>query len=388
MHRLDFVYRTQFRNEQAERLSERLCGHLGYEAAFFVNSGSEAVETAVRMARSHWALLGHSSKTKILSRALSYHGSTHETLSLSGHRARRRDAGLCETGPVLPTPNPLRRPKDMTNTEYAMMCANAVRDEIRRQGTDTVAAVLLEPIIGASGAAMVPPDGYLERVREICTDEGVLLIADEVLTGLGRTGAWLAQDHWSVRADITCLGKGMNGGYLPISAVLVSLDVLDVMMNHDSGMRLGHTHSNHPIAAAAANAVIDVLESDGLIEHAASQGTRFGETLKKLCSDIPQVAEVRGRGMFWGVELVLPNNTLLPFPAESGIAGRLVSEAFKSGLMLYPATGFLECGLGDAVILAPPLNSSLSDLTEMLALFVAALKELPVPSQQKEMTNA
>jgi len=357
LKRTDFVYRTQLTSAPIEELAQRLCARLGYAGALFANSGSEAIEAAVRSARQHWALQGRPEKRRILSRSISYHGSTELTLSLSGHAPRRRDAGIRDKGPVVPTPYPLRRPGHMDLAEYGTACAQALEDEILRIGANNIAAFLVEPIVGASGAAMVPPEGYWPQVRAICDRHDVLLIADEVLTGLGRTGAWLAQDRFDLKADIVALGKGLNGGYAPISCVLLCDTVLDVLHRRETGLRLGHTHANHPVSAACANAVLDVIEGEDLVARASGEGARFGQALRDACKGIGMVAEIRGCGFLWGVELAMPDRSRTPLPANSGMASQLVKAASAAGLIVYPASGFVDRQAGDAIILAPALNT-------------------------------
>src|SRR6056297_337934 len=357
LKRTDFVYRTQLTSAPIEELAQRLCARLGYAGALFANSGSEAIEAAVRSARQHWALQGRPEKRRILSRSISYHGSTELTLSLSGHAPRRRDAGIRDKGPVVPTPYPLRRPGHMDLAEYGTACAQALEDEILRIGANNIAAFLVEPIVGASGAAMVPHEGYWPQVRAICDRHDVLLIADEVLTGLGRTGAWLAQDRFDLKADIVALGKGLNGGYAPISCVLLCDTVLDVLHRRETGLRLGHTHANHPVSAACANAVLDVIEGEDLVARASGEGARFGQALRDACKGIGMVAEIRGCGFLWGVELAMPDRSRTPLPANSGMASQLVKAASAAGLIVYPASGFVDRQAGDAIILAPALNT-------------------------------
>ncbi|MCA1298744.1 aminotransferase class III-fold pyridoxal phosphate-dependent enzyme [Stappia indica] len=354
-----FLYRTQFANEPAERLAARLCDKLGYASAFFVNSGSEAVETAVRLAQQYWREAGQPGKTRVLSRRISYHGATIGALGLSGHWPRRRSCGGGLSGdPSLPTPYCLRCPLGQRPDSCGFACARALEDEIRLHGADAVAAVIIEPIVGASGAAIVPRPGYLKAIREICDRHDVLLIADEVLTGLGRTGAWLGMDHDAVHADIVCLGKGLNAGYLPISGVLVDARIQDLLTARAASFTLGHTHSNHPVAAAAANAVLDVLESEDLIARAASTGAYLGARLQEMSEDLPFVGDVRGRGMFWGLELIHDDISYAPFDPELNAADCVVRHAFDAGVLIYPAAGFIAGSAGDAVIVAPPLNSS------------------------------
>jgi adenosylmethionine-8-amino-7-oxononanoate aminotransferase len=370
MDTASFLYRTQFANAPALQLADRLCAKLGYAAAFFVNSGSEAVETAIRLAQQFWREAGQPSKTRILSRKISYHGSTTGALALSGHWPRRRSGGALPGEPTLPTPYPLRAGPGQDAEGHGLACAQAVEDEILRLGASNVAAVILEPIVGASGGAIVPPAGYLASMRAICDRHDVLLIGDEVLTGLGRTGRWLGMDHGSVKADIVCLGKGLNAGYLPISGILANARIAGVLTSKRASFALGQTHSNHPVAAAAANAVLDVLEDEGLVPRAATMGAYLGERLRDMAEDLPYVAEVRGQGMLWGLELVRDDISFDPWPAETRLADAVVRSAFAEDLIVYPVSGFIAGSRGDAILVAPPFNTPkavLDTLVERLA---------------------
>jgi len=371
-----FIYRTQFTNPEAERLSRRLCDKLGYEASFFVNSGSEAVETAVRSAQQYWRECGRATKTRVLSRRLSYHGSTIGSLSLSGHWPRRRLAGPLYGEPTLPTPYPYRANTKDTMAAYGIACANELERELQQLGADNVAAFIFEPIVGASGAAIVPPTEYVKRIRDICDRHEILLIADEVLTGLGRTGRWLAMDHFDVKADLVCLGKGLNAGYFPISAVLYSQDIYERILNGSGSFELGHTHSNHPIGAAVGNAVLDVLEEGKLVDRAEWYGAGLKAKLEGICQKHTIVGEIRGKGMLIGIELIDPTNWNNPFPANFKISSTATKIAFNNGLAIYPASGFAGVQGGDAVIIAPPLNISESATERLIIKFDQTLTEL------------
>lgn len=373
MEAASFLYRTQFANEPALRLAERICAKLSYAAAFFVNSGSEAVETAVRLAQQFWREAGKSEKTRILSRKISYHGSTAGSLSLSGHWPRRRATSPLSGEPTLPTPYCQRCPLGQCPDRCGLACARAAEEDIQRLGADNVAAIIVEPIVGASGAAITPPPGYLKALRDICDRHDVLLIGDEVLTGLGRTGHWLGMDHDGIKADIVCLGKGLNAGYLPISGVLANARIHDLLRTRRASFTLGHTHSNHPVAAAAANAVLDVLEDEDLIARAATMGAYLGGRLRTATSDMPYVAEVRGRGMLWGLELVREDATFEPWPAALHAADVVVHHAFDLGLVIYPSSGFIAGSSGDAVIVAPPFNTPQTILDSLVERVVEAL---------------
>ncbi|MBD8891314.1 aminotransferase class III-fold pyridoxal phosphate-dependent enzyme [Roseibium litorale] len=374
LQKASFLYRTQFASEPALRLAERLCVKLGYDAAFFVNSGSEAVETAVRLAQQFWREAGKPSKTQVLSRTISYHGSTAAALSLSGHWPRRRTAAALTGTPTLPTPNCQRCPLRQKRDECQLACANAVEQEIERRGADNIAALLVEPIVGASAAGLVPPEGYIKRLREICDRHDILLIADEVLTGLGRTGRWLAMDHEGVKADIVILGKGLNAGYFPISGILASERINGLLTRNQASFALGHTHSNHPVAAAAANAVLDILEQDSLVERAATMGAYLGDRLRAMIDDMPFATHLRGKGMLWGVELVQDDISYSPWPSELNAADTVVRHAFDLGLIVYPSSGFINGTSGDAVIVAPPFNTPQAVLDTLVDRLTTALE--------------
>ena len=372
---LSFTYRTQFLNAPCEQLAERLTTRLGYASAFFVNSGSEAVEAAVRTAQQYWYTRGEKTKTLILSRKLSYHGTTGSSLALSGHWPRRRFVAGLSARPTIPTPYHYRDGGPYTPEEHAHQCARALEIEIGELGASNIAGFLLEPIVGASGAAILPPRGYLEEIAAICKRNDILMIVDEVLTGLGRAGYWLAQEIGGVQADIVCLGKGLNAGYWPISGILSNFEIATVMKNAPGGYNYGHTHSGHPVGAAVANAVLDVLETDDLVPHAYKSGQELKTQLGEIISDFPFIGDLSGSGHFWGIELVKNKKTKEPFSKDENASSLLVSLAMKNGLLLYPSAGFAAQHHGDAFIFAPPLNASLDEKKKMVELIALTLKD-------------
>ncbi|WP_416770194.1 aminotransferase class III-fold pyridoxal phosphate-dependent enzyme [Pseudomonas sp. RHF3.3-3] len=376
-HRLSAAYRTQSLNLPAERLAQRLCSKLGQAGAFFVNSGSEAVEAACRTAIQYWDEVGRSKKRHILSRTISYHGSTQASLSLSGHWPRRRNVCSPDQRPTIPTPYCYRCPYGKSRKTCQLACAQALEIELGQIGADAVAALLIEPITGASGAAILPPAGYLETISDICKRNDVLLIADEVLTGLGRTGTWLAMDHGQVKADISVLGKGLNAGYFPLSGILVTEAIKEAIELGSGVFSYGHTHSNHPIGAAVGHAVLDVLETEGLVPLSASRGPIIESYLQRCTDSSPIIGQIRGAGMLWGVEIVQDKPRKTPFVPGAQAAESLVRLAWAKGLNLYPASGFAAHRHGDAVIFAPPLNTPMPMLEEMLLLLEQILQSAP-----------
>jgi adenosylmethionine-8-amino-7-oxononanoate aminotransferase len=332
----------------------------GLERVFFVSSGSEAMETASKLALQYWREKGQPEKTELISRHTSYHGSTMGALSLSGHPVRRRAwSGVVRSYPRVVAPSCYRCPFDLTFPTCALACANDVERALLEVGSDRVAAVVVEPIVGAAGGAITPPDGYYERVAELCQANDVLLIADEVLTGVHRTGPFLALSHWGVTADLVALGKGLAAGYTPLSAVLISDRVADAITDGSGLFVHGHTHASNPLSAATGLAVLRWCEANGVFDRVPVLGEYLGGALGALGQRHRVVGEVRGRGLLWGVELVADRDTKARFP---GGAAAAVECARRQGLLIYPAGD----GTLDAFLVAPPLTISESEIDEIV----------------------
>jgi adenosylmethionine-8-amino-7-oxononanoate aminotransferase len=382
---LSFVYRSQFTTEQAEKLAEELSNlefiREGHYSSFFVNSGSEAIETAMKIAIQYWQEQGISSKNKVLSRWTSYHGITLGALSLSGHTERRkRFASLLEDFPTISAPNCYRCPFNQTYPSCQLMCASELDTAIQRIGTENIAAFIAEPIVGAAGAVIIPPVGYYEKIREICDHQNILFIADEVMTGMGRTGKMFAMEHWDVKPDIISLGKGMSGGYTPIAATLVSEKVMEPILQGSQSIMSGHTYSANPQSAAISLAVLEYIERHKLVDKAAENGTYLLEQLQNLAKKYPIIGDVRGRGLMIGIEFVENMFSKAPYSKGIGLTNKIVQTALEKGLLLYPSSAGIEGGAGDAVIIAPPLTIEKHEIDKLLNLFnetiVAVQKEI------------
>ncbi len=374
-----FVYRSQFTSPAAEELAERLSGLIPGASyhAFFVNSGSEATETAAKIAVQYWQERGRGQKVRILSRWMSYHGFTLGALSMSGHARRRsRYASLLHDWPVVSSPYPYRSPYGPDLATIAEKHADELEQSILRIGADNIAAFIAEPVIGASGGAIVPPDGYFQRIRDICTRYDVLLIVDEVMTGIGRTGELLAINHWHVIPDLITLGKGLGAGYTPIGATLVREEVLHEIQNRSGVIIGGHTFSANPLSCATARAVFDYVDRNHLVERAAENGEYLLNRLRELTHRFSFVGDARGLGLLCGIEFVENTVTKKPFPVDVDVTGLVVRTAFEHGLLLYPAGGALENQSGDAVIVAPPLTISRLELEELLEKTFATLSHV------------
>jgi adenosylmethionine-8-amino-7-oxononanoate aminotransferase len=357
-HELTFTYRFSFRNrpmlELAQRIARLAPGDL--EWCFFNSSGSEANESAVHLAVLYWKLTGKPEKIEFLT---SFHGSTMGALSLSGSRWRTPFERMLKKYAVVP------------NCDNAEEGAAALEAAIQLRGADCVAAFVVEPITGSSGAAVELPDGYLQAVREICDRYEVLLIADEVITAFGRTGRWFGSEHFGAVPDVITFGKAIGGGVLPLSGMVAAKRIRDVIETSPSGFSYGHTFSGYPTGCAVGCAVIDVIEQEGLVEQAARMGARLRAELEKLRAQHPLVHGLRGRGLLQGIELRDPEGAR--FPAERNISGAVSAAARERGLMIYDCPTAVGKQHMDALLLAPPLIIRDVEIDELLEKLGAAL---------------
>ncbi|WP_274362186.1 aspartate aminotransferase family protein [Paenibacillus thermotolerans] len=375
--KVSFVYRSQFTSEPAERLAEKLSRILPDADywSFFVNSGSEATETAMKIAIQHWQEKGQRSKVKVLSRRMSYHGITLGALSMSGHAARRRRfVPLLEEFPVVAPAYCYRCPFGLTHPECGLRCADDLETAIRRIGPEHIAAFIAEPVVGAAGGAVVPPEGYFQRIKAICEAYDVLFIADEVMTGIARTGAMLGIEHWGVEPDLIALGKGMTASYTPMAAALAKDTVMEPIMNGSKVVMSGHTYSANPQSAAVALAVLEYVEKHDLVAAAGRSGAYLLEKLTELSARCEMIGDVRGKGLLLALELVADRDARRPFPPELAVTSRVVEKAFANGLLLYPAAG--GDGDGDAVIIAPPLVIGFEQIDEVVRLVELTLHDV------------
>lgn len=351
--------------ELAEELDEVLPESLAY--SYFLCSGSEAIEASVKLARQYWRERGEAGKWKVVSRVPSYHGNTLTALSLSGREHYRAIYGpLLTEFPRVPAPDRYRRPHGDT------WDGTAVVREIERQGPETVAAFLAEPIIGSSLGAMAPEREYYERVAEACRAHGVLFIADEVMAGMGRTGRWFSFEHFGVVPDIVVCGKGLSGGYAPLSALIASREVVDTIRDGSGAFVHAQTWSHMPVTAAAGVATLRYLKRHGLVGRVASMESEFFDRLEKLRAH-PAVGDVRGRGLLAGVELVADRATKRPFARRERVAERVAAAALANGLVVWSNAGHLENGDGDILMLGPPFTVSTGEIDEIVARLARAL---------------
>ncbi|WP_047154871.1 aspartate aminotransferase family protein [Aneurinibacillus tyrosinisolvens] len=377
--KVSFTYRSQFTSEAAEKLATKLAGwapgDLNY--VFFVNSGSEATETAMKIAIQYWQEQGRTGKNKVLSRWMSYHGITMGALSMSGHVLRRkRFVPLLEDYPAIEPPYCYRCPFNSSYPSCDLLCANQLEAAILRTGADNIAAFIAEPIIGAAGGAVTPPPYYYQRIKDICDKYEILFIADEVMTGNGRTGKPFGINHWNVTPDLMALGKGMSAGYTPMAATIVSEKIIDVIRNGSKSIMSGHTYSANPQSAAISLAVMEYIEENNLIQAAEEKGSRLLAGLEKLAEKHGIVGDVRGKGLLCGLELIKERRTKEPFPLQLGVTERLIGKAMKNGLLIYSASGGMNGKAGDAVIVAPPFVITEQEIDELLGMLDRSLGQL------------
>jgi adenosylmethionine-8-amino-7-oxononanoate aminotransferase len=371
-----FAYRTQFTNHPAEELARRLAALApdDLDEVFFVNSGSEATEAAARLAWEYWRSRNRPEKRWIITRHLSYHGMTLGALSMSGHSGRRRSCeGLLHEFPAVPPAYCYRCPLGLERASCGLACAEEWERSLSRLGAANVAAVVVEPVVGASGGALPAPDGYLTKLRELCDRHEVLLVFDEVMTGLGRTGRWFGGDVEGVTPDMIVLGKGMSAGYTPMAAVIARTPIMQAVAEASDVAQFGHTYSANPLSAATCLAVLDYLEDHDLVSAAHERGTVLRADLERLAFHHEIIGDVRGRGLLLGIELVADRATRRRFPPEVQVADRLVQAAFERGLLVYPAA--LPEG-GDSVLIAPPLTISPTEVDHLLLMLGQALGDV------------
>jgi adenosylmethionine-8-amino-7-oxononanoate aminotransferase len=359
--RIAFAHTTQFHTESAEKLAARLLAIAPRNfrdggRVYFTSGGSEATETAIKLARQYFLESTQPSRYRVVSRKQSYHGSTLGAMAVSGNVARRAPYAplIPEWGHVAPC-FCYHCPFGKTFPECNLACADDLDAYLRANDASTVAAFLFEPLVGATLGAVPVADGYTTRIAEICRKHGILLIADEVMTGMGRTGKPFASEHWGLEPDMILTGKGIASGYAPLGAVLVAPRLVEAFEKGSAAFMHGFTYQAHPVATAAGNAVFDYLEAHRLFERV----TPAGKTLRKALAALethPHVGQIRGLGLLQGVEFVKQKETREPYPKEAGIADKIKQAALEKNVLLYPGQGCVDGSRGDHVLLAPPFT--------------------------------
>jgi len=375
--RVVFAHGTQFTSEALESYAAALgeVSPIPEPRVYLVSGGSEAVETALKLARQVWVARGEPGRYKIISRWQSYHGATLGALSVTGRvSARRPYAPLLTEMPHIPPAYCYRCPFGRTVPSCGLACAAALETEILEQGPETVAAFIAEPVVGATLAAAVPPVDYWPRIRAICDRYGVLLIADEVMTGFGRTGRWFAVEHWGLTPDILVSAKGASGGYFPLGVILAKESLIEAIRRGPGQFVHGFTYANGVLGAAVGLAVLSFLESNDLIEASARRGEVLRQELETL-RQLPAVGDVRGLGMMAGVELVADRRSRQPYPRAQRLAERVQAGAMVRGLNVYYGTGLADGLDGDALLIGPPFVITEDQIAQIVAVLHEAIAE-------------
>ncbi|MFC7045115.1 aspartate aminotransferase family protein [Halobacteriaceae archaeon GCM10025711] len=358
---LEYTSSMLFANEPAMAYTEKIAEFTpdGFSRTWLVSSGSEANESAVKMARQYHLERGNERKYKVISRRRSYHGNTAGAMALSGYPARKtKMEPLYKNFPTAPSGSPYRC--EFCDGDGGEACGVRAADEVERiiqdEGPETVAAFIAEPVTGAANAGAYPHDGYFERVREICDEYDVLFIVDEVMSGFGRTGENFAIEHWDVTPDIITGAKGMSGGYSPIGGTMPHDRVVEVFEDLEDGFQHGHTYCFNPTSAAIGNAVLEYMQEHDLVANAREVGDYLGERLQEFY-DYPFVGDVRGKGLMWGVEFVRDRETKEPL-AETGaeFQNRLFETSLDNGVITYPSGAHVDGERGDMTLVTPPLT--------------------------------
>jgi adenosylmethionine-8-amino-7-oxononanoate aminotransferase len=360
--RLAYVHSSQFHTAPAERLAQRLIAMapsaMRHNArVYFTSGGSESTETAIKLARQFFLERGDKKRWRVLSRWQSYHGATLGALNVSGNH-RRRDPFVPLLGRDwghIPPCYCYRCPLGLRYPECNVDCADELDRLLDREGSDDVAAFIFEPVVGATLGAVRPPEGYVQKIAEICRRRGILLIADEVMTGMGRTGRPFAVEHWGITPDIILLGKGLTSGYIPLGAVIAAGHIADSISRGSGSFVHGFTYDAHPVAAAAGNAVLDYIERERLFQRVEPAGRELLSALEPL-KRFSVVGDVRGLGLLIGIEFVRDQLTREPFPADARISARVFEDALEAGLLTYPIQGCVDGLRGDHLLIAPPFN--------------------------------
>ena len=378
LDKLAYAHTSFFTTEVAEELAEVLVADAprGIGHVYMVSGGSEAMEAALKLARQYFVESGEPERSVFIGRRQSYHGNTLGALAVGGNEWRRKQFApmLIEVGRVSPCYEYRDRRADESPEQYGARLANELEAKIQEIGPKRVIAFVAEPVVGATLGAVPPVTGYFRRIREICDRHGILLIADEVMCGMGRTGTLHALEQEGVAPDLQAIAKGLGGGFQPVGAVLVSTKIVDALRKGSGMFQHGHTYIGHAAGAAAALAVQRVIKRDGLVEKVRTDGAYFAAALRRALAGHPHVGDIRGRGFFWGVELVEDRATKKPFDPASKLNAKVKAEAMQRGLMCYPMGGTLDGALGDHVLLAPPFIATRAQLDEIVERVAAAIQ--------------
>lgn len=376
MDKSTFGYRLHFENEPAEKLATKVAelSPAGHNKVFFVSGGSEAVESAVKLARQYAYARGEVNKTKIISRTPSYHGATFGALSLTSYEPLNAPfSAMTMTMPHIPAPTCYLDRDNLTDHDRGIKYADMLKDKILELGAENILGFIMEPVGGASTGALVAPDSYYQRIREICDEFKILLIYDEVMSGVGRTGKFLAAEHWNINPDIIATAKGFGAGYIPLGAMTAHDELVETVLD-SGGFQHGYTYAGNPIACAAGLAVINEIYRQNMMENTLTVGQRLMEGLKRLKDKYSFIGDVRGKGLLTAFELVSNIETMEPLAKGLNAYYQLVEIAYAKGLIIYSRR--TRNGIyGDHFLVCPPMITTPEQIDDILEILDQSLNE-------------
>ncbi len=360
LDRIPYAHTSFFTNTAMEELADTLveAAPEGLSRVYFVSGGSEAIEAALKLARQYYLEVGEPQRSHFIARRQSYHGNTLGALAVGGNQWRRRkfEPLLIESHHISPCYAYRGRREDETEEAYGLRVADELEAKIEEVGPYSVLAFVAEPVVGATAGAVPPVPGYFKRIRGICDRYNVLLILDEVMCGMGRTGTLFACEQEGVKPDMVVIAKGLGAGYQPVAALLVSEQIYNAIRDGSGFFQHGHTYMGHPTACAAALAVQKVIRADNLLESVRRQGDALEAALRERFADHPHIGDIRGRGLFRGIELVANRATKTPFDPDARLYAGIKHHGMQRGLICYPTSGTIDGRLGDHILLAPPFT--------------------------------
>ncbi len=367
---LAYAHTGFFTTEVAEQLADLLIsrGTHGLSKVYFLSGGSEAMETSMKMARQYFVEIGESDRQYFISRRQSYHGNTITALSVGGNMWRRKlyTPILNRSEHISPCYAYRDKSEGESEFDYGQRVANELEQAINKLGPNKVIAFIAETVVGATSGALTAVPGYFQRIRKICDEYGVLLILDEIMCGMGRTGKYFAFEDEGISPDIACIAKGLGGGYQAIAASLVSQNIFHAISAGSGNFQHGHTYIGHPTAAAAALAVQTYIDQNNLLDTVRTRGNQLFDALHDRFKEHPNIGDIRGRGLFCGIELVQDRQDKTPFPPDSKLDGKIKSTAMENGLMVYPNAGTIDGQNGHHILVAPPFICSPDQIDEIV----------------------
>ena len=370
LDRVPYAHTSFFTSEVAEQLASKLVAKApaNMDKIYFVTGGSEANETALKLARQYFAEIGEPQRKYFIARELSYHGNTIQTLGMAGNELRKEIYR-----PILPEANLIppcyayrHQRRVESEAEYALRAANKLEEKILELGPENVCAFIAEPVVGATAGVLPPAKGYFKRIREICDQYGVLLILDEIMCGMGRCGTLFTCEQEGIEPDIITIAKGLGAGYQPIGATVLSRQINEAIENGTGYFQHGHTYLSHPAVCAAALAVQQEIEDHQLLDNVKHQGAQLKQALHTEFANDPHIGDIRGRGLFIGIEFVEDKGSKDPLPHEFALHTHIRNAAMRAGLMVYPMYGTIDGQRGHHVLIAPPFIINSQQVNEMV----------------------